>query len=178
MMTTSSRAPARGSTPRRRSWVPALGAALAAVALVVAVAVVSHGPLSAGRAGAAPSSAPSSTTAALARECGASLTLASAMAALPAPAAAPSSPRGAAVGGGVGAGSVSPAPVLRSTAAALAAATRSPDLRELLQNSADDAAAHAVAMRSGDLDRQRDTALALHGDAAGLRRFCTGTPRG
>jgi hypothetical protein len=65
---------------------------------------------------------------------------------------------------------------LRSRADALAATTPSLDLRELLQNAADDAAAHQAGLRTGNLERQRDTALALRGDAAGLRRWCTGRP--
>ena len=167
-MTSTSRA----SRSRDRRWAPVIGSAVAAGALALAVALVAQGQLSASRASAAAVSP--SAPATLIRECDASLALASALAALPAPAAAPSAPRGAvARGGGDVVTSVS---TLRSRAEALAATTRSLDLRELLQNAADDAAAHEVGLRAGDADRQRDTALALRGDAAGLRRLCTGRP--
>lgn len=167
-MTSTSRA----SRSRDRRWAPVLGAALAAGALTLGVTVASHGPLSASRAIAAAGSPSAPTT--IIRECDASLALASVMVALPAPATASSSPRGVVAGGGGGA--APPALTLRSEAAALAAATRSPDLRELLQNAADDAAAYEVGLRAADVDRIRDTALSLHGDAAGLRRLCTVRP--
>ncbi|GAA2148958.1 hypothetical protein FHX52_2778 [Humibacillus xanthopallidus] len=172
-MTSTSRA----SRSRDRGWAPVIGSAVAAGALALAVTMSAHGQLWTGRAGAAAASSPagsSSARANLIRECDASLALASALTALPTPAVAPSSPRGVAAGGGAGGGAMTSLAALRSRAGALAVATTSPDLRELLQNAADDAAAHEVGLRTGDLERQRDTALALRGDAAGLRRWCTG----
>lgn len=161
-MTSTSRA----SRPRDRRWAPVIGSAVAAGALALAMVVVEQGQLPTSRASDA---AVNPSTPVAIRECDASLALASAFAALPAPAATPPPPKGVAAGGGA----LTSVAALRSRAETLAAATTSLDLRELLQDAADDAAAHEVGLRTGDVDRQRDTALALRGDAAGLRRLCT-----
>lgn len=60
----------------------------------------------------------------------------------------------------------------RSRAVALARTTASDDIRELVQNLADDLAAFGISVVHSSSERRSDASAALRGDLAALRRAC------
>ena len=60
----------------------------------------------------------------------------------------------------------------RSGATALARATASDDVRELVQNLADDLAAYRITLTIPSIERHSDISAAIHGDLTALRQLC------
>jgi hypothetical protein len=69
-------------------------------------------------------------------------------------------------------GTTSDVTAARSRATTLARATASDDVRELVQNLADDLAAYRTTLTIPSTERHTDISAAIHGDLTALRRLC------